>query len=79
MTEHAAPIILVPGFWLNFRGLNLMIWAAVVACVSVFGGLLALRRLFRGLPKLTDYLLPPLLLSVGALDCSFWSGIPAPR
>ncbi|HVY29398.1 MAG TPA: hypothetical protein VHB79_22720 [Polyangiaceae bacterium] len=74
-TSLLYPFLLVPGFWLNFRGLNLMIWAAVVACVSVFGGLLALRRLFRGLPKLTSYLLPPLLLSVGALDWSFWSGM----
>jgi hypothetical protein len=52
-----------------------MRWAAVVACVSVFGALLASRRLFRELPVATSYLLPPVLLCVGALDWSLWSGM----
>jgi hypothetical protein len=74
-TSLLYPFVLVPGFWLHFRGLSLMLWAAVVACVSVFGSLLALRRLFRELPVITSYLLPALMLSVGALDWSLWSGM----
>jgi hypothetical protein len=74
-TSLLYPFVLVPGFWLGLRGLNLMLWAAVVACVSVFGTLLGLRRLFTPLPRAASYLLPPVLLSVGALDWSLWSGM----
>jgi hypothetical protein len=74
-TSLLYPFVLVPGFWLGLRGLNLMVWAAVIACVCVFGALLALRRLFTELPRATSYLLPPVLLSVGALDWSLWSGM----
>jgi hypothetical protein len=74
-TSLLYPFVLVPGLWLGLGGLNLMQWAAVVACVSVFGSLLALRRLWSGLPRGTSYLLPPVFLSVGALDWSLWSGM----
>ncbi len=74
-TSLLYPFVLVPGFWLGLGGLNLMQWAATVACVSVFGSMLALRRLFRELPVATSYLLPPALLSVGVLDWSLWSGM----
>lgn len=74
-TSLLYPFVLVPGLWLGMSGLSLMHWAAVVACVSVFGALLALRRLFRDLPIMTSYLLPPLLLCVGVLDWSLWSGM----
>jgi hypothetical protein len=74
-TSLLYPFVLVPGFWLGLSGLSLMAWAGVVACVCVFGMLLALRRLFRNLPPVTSYLLPPVLLSVGALDWSLWSGM----
>ena len=74
-TSLLYPFVLVPGFWLGLSGLNLMQWAAVVACVCVFGTLLALRRLWRGLPRATSYLLPPVFLCVGALDWSLWSGM----
>ncbi len=74
-TSLLYPFVLVPGLWLGFSGLHLMCWAAVIACVSVFGSLLGLRRLFRELPTASSYLLPPVLLSVGALDWSLWSGM----
>lgn len=74
-TSLLYPFVLVPGFWLGQSGLNLMLWAAIVACVCVFGTLLSLRRLWRGLPRATSYLLPPVLLCVGALDWSLWSGM----
>jgi len=74
-TSLLYPFVLAPGFWLGLGGLNLMRWAAVIACVSVFGTLLALRRLFAELPRATSYLLPPVFLCVGALDWSLWSGM----
>jgi hypothetical protein len=74
-TSLLYPFVLVPGFWLGLGGLRLMHWAAVVACVSVFGSLLALRRLLEPLPVATSYLLPPVLLCIGALDWSLWSGM----
>jgi hypothetical protein len=74
-TSLLYPFLLVPGFWLGLGGLNMMLWAATVACVCVFGAMLALRRLFRELPVATSYVLPPLLLSVGVLDWSLWSGM----
>jgi hypothetical protein len=74
-TSLLYPFVLVPGLWLGLGGLNLMRWAAVVACVCVFGALLALRRCFRELPRATSYLLPPVFLCVGALDWSLWSGM----
>src|SRR5436190_3118793 len=60
-TSLLYPFVLVPGFWLRLGGLNLMLWAAVVACISVFGSMLALRRLFGELPRAASYLLPPVL------------------
>jgi hypothetical protein len=74
-TSLLYPFVLVPGFWLGLGGLRMMVWAAVVACVCVFGALLALRRLTRPLPLWASYLLPPALLSVGALNWSLWSGM----
>lgn len=74
-TSLLYPFVLVPGFWLGLGGLRLMHWAAVVACVCVFGMLLGLRRMLRPLPIATSYLLPPVLLCIGALDWSLWSGM----
>jgi hypothetical protein len=74
-TSLLYPFVLVPGLWLGLGGLNLMRWAAVIACVSVFGSLLGMRRLFRELPVAASYLLPPVFLSVGVLDWSLWSGM----
>jgi hypothetical protein len=74
-TSLLYPFLLVPGFWLGFSGLRLMHWAAIVACVCVFGALLALRRLTKSLPLAASYLLPPVFLCIGALDWSLWSGM----
>ncbi len=74
-TSLAYPFVLAFGYWIGFRQLSLMVWAGVVACVSVFGLLLALRRCFRDLPVWTSYLAPPALLCVGALDWSLFSGM----
>lgn len=74
-TSLLYPFVLAFGYWIGFRELTLMLWAALVACVSVFGLLLVSRRLFSGLPRWTSYLAPPVLLSVGALDWSLFSGM----
>jgi hypothetical protein len=74
-TSLLYPLILAPGVWLGFRGESLMYFAAVVACTSIFATLLVSRRLMRALPAWTVFFLPPLFLSVGALDWSLFSGM----
>ncbi len=81
-TSLLYPFVLAFGYWAGFRDLRLMVWAAIVAAVSVLGTLLVARRLFfdgarRGdaAARVFSYLLPPLVLGVGALDWSLWSGM----
>jgi len=74
-TSLLYPFVLAIGYLLGFRKLDLMAWAAIVACVSVFALLLAARRLCGGLPRATTYLLPLGVLCVGALDWSLFSGM----
>ncbi len=74
-TSLLYPFVLAVGYVLGFRELNLMAWAAVVACVSVFAILLAARRLFENLPRIASYLAPVAFLSVGGLDWTLFSGM----
>lgn len=74
-TSLLYPFVLAAGYWLGFRQLSLMLWAAMLACVSVWTVTLASRRLFRDLPTWTSYLAPPALLSVGVLDWTLFSGM----
>ncbi len=77
-TSLLYPFVLALGYWMGFRdqgGPSLMVWAAMVACVSVFATLLASRSLFSKLPRYTSYLAPLALLSVGALDWTLFSGM----
>ncbi len=74
-TSLLYPFVLAAGYLLGFRKLELMAWAAVVACVGVFALLVAARRLCSGLPRLVTYLIPPGVLCVGALDWSLFSGM----
>jgi hypothetical protein len=74
-TSLLYPFVLALGYWLGWRGLPLMVWAAVVACISVFGLILAARRMFSGLPKWTSYVVPLCVLGVGGLDWSLFSGM----
>src|SRR5688572_4992576 len=74
-TSLLYPFVLAVGELGGFRGLELMEWAAIVACVSVFALLLVLRRAFVNLPRATSYLVPVALLGVGALSWSFFSGM----
>ncbi|MFO0675632.1 MAG: hypothetical protein U0169_03800 [Polyangiaceae bacterium] len=86
-TSLTYPFALALGYLGGFRAESLMIWAALVAAVSVFGLLLAARRfLFAALrdddtpspslaTRLGAFVLPPMLLGVGALVWSYWSGM----
>ncbi len=74
-TSLLYPFVLAAGYLVGFRGSSLMIWAGIVACVSVLGLLMAARRLFDSLPPWSAYLLPPAIFSIGALDWSFFSGM----
>lgn len=74
-TSLLYPFVLAIGERAGFRGLELMEWAGIVACVSVFALLLTLRRAFSGLPLAASYLVPIALLGVGALSWSFFSGM----
>jgi len=79
-TSLTYPFVLAVGWLVGFTGRFIIIWAAIVAEISVFGMLLAVRRLFIEGPhddwgRASSYLLPPILLGVGALDWSLWSGM----
>jgi len=74
-TSLLYPFVLAVGEFAGFRGLVLMEWAAVIACVSVFALLLAVRHAFVGLPRFTTYLAPAALLGVGALSWALFSGM----
>ncbi len=52
-----------------------MLWAAMVAAVSTLGFLLAAARLTDPLGRWAKYLVPPAVLSLGALDWSLFSGM----
>ncbi len=79
-TSLTYPFVLAIGWWLGFTGRELMRWAALVAAMSVFGTLLAARRLFVAdgrdtWGRVSSYLLAPIALGLGALDWSLWSGM----
>jgi hypothetical protein len=79
-TSLTYPFVLAAGWLVGFTGRDLMKWAAILAAVSVFGTLLAARRLFIEGPRddwgrLSSYLLPPVFLGIGALTWSLWSGM----
>ena len=66
-TSLLYPFVLALGYWIwsGFRGLDLMVWAAIVACVSVFGACSRAAALFSGLPRWASYFAPPALLGRG--------------
>jgi hypothetical protein len=74
-TSLLYPFLLALGLMLGFRGLSLMLWAAIIAVTCVTATMLALRRSFEGLPRITSYLLPFAFLGVGALSWSLFSGM----
>lgn len=74
------PFVLAAGYLIGFQEEQLMVWAAIVAAVSVFGTLLGTRKLFLATAgdswgRFSSYLLPAALFAIGALNWSFWSGM----
>ena len=74
-TSLLYPFVLALGRLVGFAGLELMHFAATVGAVCTFGTLLGMRRIFAGLAPAWALLLPPSLLSVGALAWSLFSGM----
>jgi hypothetical protein len=78
-TSLTYPFVLALGYWAGFRGLTIMLWAALVACVSTVAFLLGAARLLDvcepPLPSWCKYLLPPAVLGLGALDWTLLSGM----
>ena len=74
------PALLGLGYWLGFRGPSspespaLMIWAALVATASLVALFAAAGRILAPLGRHARYLLPPAVLSVGAVGFVLWSG-----
>jgi hypothetical protein len=74
-TSLTYPFVLALGYLLGCRGVSLMLWAAIVACLSTLAFLLAAARLAEPLGRWAKYLVPPAVLSLGALDWSLFSGM----
>jgi len=81
-TSLLYPFVLAAGYLAGFTGTRIMVWAAIVAATCVFGTLLFARRLLvfpearpDAWSRASSYLLPPVMLGIGALDWSLWSGM----
>jgi len=74
-TSIIYPCLLSLGWLIGFRGLSLMHWAAVLAATLTFSALISTRRLFCRFPRWASYVIPLVLLSVGGLDWSLFSGM----
>lgn len=74
-TSLSYPFVLAAGYWAGFRGPLLVVWAGIVACLSMWAMLLSARLLFRDLAPWAKYLAPLATYSVGALGWSIFSGM----
>ncbi|MBK9260780.1 MAG: hypothetical protein IPM54_13295 [Polyangiaceae bacterium] len=74
-TSLLYPFVLAIGYLAGFRSSNLMVWAALVAVLSMVLFFVALGRVIDPLSRAAKYLVPPAVLSMGALAWSLWSGM----
>jgi hypothetical protein len=74
-TSWLYPAILALGVPLGFDGQWMGFFADWVATLGVFTFLWTCRSLFRGLPSIAVFLLPPAILTSGVLGWSLWSGM----
>ncbi len=74
-TSLLYPFVLAIGYWVGFRGLHIIVWSALIAILSLAVFFNTTARLTEPLGPWAKYLLPPVVLSVGALDWSLWSGM----
>lgn len=74
-TSLLYPFVLALGYRIGYDQLDLMLWAGVVATISVWYLLRAVGGVLQPFPRPYALLVPPVLLSVGALNWSLWSGM----
>ncbi|HZF49400.1 MAG TPA: hypothetical protein VE093_12165 [Polyangiaceae bacterium] len=74
-TSLTYPLLLAPGYWLGFRGANMGLFAALLACACLFDLCRSARALALGSPRWVAWIAPPLLLAVPLLDWSLFSGM----
>jgi hypothetical protein len=74
-TSVLYPFVLALGWAAGQRDERLMKWALIVAFVSVVGFLWIAGRLVAPLGRFARWLVPPVVLSLGALNWSLWSGM----
>jgi hypothetical protein len=90
-TSALYPFLLAPGYLVGFRGLSLGVWAALLACGSLFVMMRALREMLapdkrwwnrsvyytrsRACPEWVSWLGSLMLVSVGVLDWTWFSGM----
>jgi hypothetical protein len=76
-TSLLYPVVLAAGYWLGFRKLHLMVWAALIATGSLILFFVGVGRSWEkeGLTSWGKYLIPPVVLSMGALDWTLFSGM----
>ncbi len=74
-TSLLYPFTLAVGYWAGFREEHLMKWALVVAWISVVLFLWMAAKLVEPVGRWAKFLVPPVVLSLGALNWSLWSGM----
>jgi hypothetical protein len=74
-TSVTYPFALALGYWVGARDERLMAWAVLVACLSLLVFFHASARLTERHGPYGKYFIPPIVLSLGALDWSLMSGM----
>jgi hypothetical protein len=74
-TSLLYPFTLAFGYWAGFREEHLMKWALLVAWISVAFFLWIAAKLVEPIGRWAKFLVPPVVLSLGALNWSLWSGM----
>lgn len=74
-TSLTYPLLLAPGYWLGFRGANLGVFAAALACAALVDLCRSMRALVDRAPRFIAWAACPLVLAVPLLDWSYFSGM----
>jgi len=74
-TSLLYPFLLAAGYLVGFRGLALGVWAAALACISLVVMMRAVRELVAPSPEWVAWLGAAMLVCVGALDWTWFSGM----
>jgi hypothetical protein len=74
-TSLLYPFVLALGYRIGYQGTQLMHWAVIVATLSVWGFTYGTRVLTPTVAPWTRFVVPIILLSVGGLNWSLWSGM----